>query len=146
MAGFHSTGFHSIAGTRGIIYSLHNEIAVGRSEKTTITVNLGAPRKGRATHVKKRNNMKLTNTLALALISSIASLSAFAQAPAVQNGSSWSRAPLPSNRPADFVRVTRLAVNPSAPSQSVLVANHINGPVANQVVPALPTTQVVAVR
>jgi hypothetical protein len=81
--------------------------------------------------------MKLTNILAFAVISSVASLSSFAQAPAAPNGSNASRAQLPSNRPTDFVRVSRLATNPSAPSQSVLIATHIDGPVTNQVVAAI---------
>jgi hypothetical protein len=93
--------------------------------------------------------MKLTmNVLAAVIISSAASLSTFAQAPAVQNGSNWNRAPVPANRPADFVRVTKFATDGSLPTKSVLVATHIGGPTPNQlvaVVPAAPVARVAIV-
>jgi hypothetical protein len=94
--------------------------------------------------------MKLTlNVLALAVVSSVASFSAFAQAPAVQDGSNGSRAPLPSNRPADFVRIIKYTTDGSAPSKTVLIATHIGGPTPNQLVavvaPAAPVARVVLV-
>jgi hypothetical protein len=86
--------------------------------------------------------MKLTlKVLAVAALSTLGSVSTFAQAPAVNNGSSWNRAPLPSNRPADFVRVVRLSANVVLPAQSTLIANHINGPVTNQVIAAVAPRQ-----
>jgi hypothetical protein len=82
--------------------------------------------------------MKLNNkVLAAALLATITSLSALAQAPAVKDGSNNSRALLPYNRPADFVAVIRLSDDPSKPAQAVLVASHISGPVTNQNVAAI---------
>ena len=86
--------------------------------------------------------MKLTfKVLAVVALSTLGSISTFAQAPAVNNGSNWNRAPLPSNRPADYVRVSRLATDQSMPSQSTLIANHINGPMTNQVIAAVAPRQ-----
>lgn len=79
--------------------------------------------------------MKLTNTLVIVVLSTFAAISASAN-------SNSKYAPLPSDRPADFVRVTRLDANPSKPSHSVLIASHIGGPVANQVLAAIATRTV----
>ncbi len=69
--------------------------------------------------------------LALALISSALTLSAFAS---VRDGSNGSRAPLPAQRPNDFVRVTQYSTDRSSPTKSVLLATHIGGPVQNEAI------------
>ena len=68
------------------------------------------------------------SVLAVALISSVVSLSAN-QVP-VRDGSNSSRAPLPSNRPTEFVSV----INVTSPANTSFVANHIGGPTSTQVV------------
>ena len=72
------------------------------------------------------------NVLTGAALFSIITLSAFAQHAPVRTGSNSSRAPLPGNRPNDFVRVVNYTTDGSQPSRSALVASHIGGPVADQ--------------
>jgi hypothetical protein len=81
--------------------------------------------------------MKLTNVLAVAVLSTVTSLSAFAQAPAVKDGSNQSRALLPVSRSADFVQVSRVATDGTLLSQPILIASHIGGPVTTQTVAAI---------
>jgi hypothetical protein len=81
------------------------------------------------------------------ILSSLVSLSAVAQSAPVRDGSNASRAPLPSSRPAEYVRVIHYTSTGSQP-HSALVAMHIGGPTANQLVavaaPAAPQKRKIA--
>jgi hypothetical protein len=72
--------------------------------------------------------MKLKfNVIAAAIVSSVITFSAVAQHVPVRDGSNSSRAPLPANRPNDFVRIVRLTPNDTAPMQMVFAADHLGG-------------------
>jgi hypothetical protein len=88
--------------------------------------------------------MKLKSTLlASAVLASSMSLSAQVAHPPVQDGSVSSRAPLPANRPYEYVRVK--TADGSQPAQSALIATHIDAPTPDQPVavgePVAPAAQ-----
>lgn len=95
--------------------------------------------------------MKL-NLLAGAVLASGLTLSTWAQPavvisrPPVQDGSNASRAPLPTNRPSEYSRVTATRENSSLPADAILAANHIGGATSDQIVaemtPPVPAAQV----
>ena len=83
------------------------------------------------------------NLLTAALLASIATLSVSAQ---VKDGSNSSRAPLPSQRPQEYVQVATDGIS----GNSSIVANHIGGPATTQQIAVVTpvqttTTQVYAV-
>src|SRR3954468_18480518 len=81
-----------------------------------------------------QKTMKLTQTVIAGFIFTAAlSISSFA---AVANGSNASRAPLPMNQPFAYNRVVLVTTSATGAVQvkSSLIAAHIDGPAANQVV------------
>lgn len=85
------------------------------------------------------------NLLTAALLASIASLSVSAQvqAPPVRDGSNASRAPLPSQRPSEYVNVTR----DNTTGKTAIIANHIGSDTQQQTFVAttpVPRTEIVA--